>query len=104
MKLENGLKKYYNAKVTGVRTPRVPGLDFIHEASHRNRDAQRRDIILNVFVHVMIVLALAFLFTFDKKETELSIAMDRYFEEFHQGKYLYNGLIYLSKHVKPVSK
>jgi hypothetical protein len=52
----------------------------------------------------MIVLALAFLFTFDKKETELSVAIDRYFEEFHQGKYLYNGLMFLSKHVKPVSK
>lgn len=100
MRLKRAMKNYYNARLNDTTAPRVPALNFLQGGMPVKKHTSRKDMLLNVFVHAALAVALIFAFIPDRRDSELSLILGRSVEELSLNKNINNGLVTISRYFK----
>ena len=98
MRIERALRKYYATRVKNINIPSVPVLSTESEKTEQ-KSIPRTDILLNVFVHALIVVMFVFAFYPGRQESRFSQVFGKCAKELSLNKTLNKGLSALSEYI-----
>jgi hypothetical protein len=104
MKLEKAIKKYYSVKLENIKAPEVSALNFEKCRRPARKHVPRADLLLNIFVHAVIILIFIFTFNSGRRDSEFSEFLGKRAGDMELNRHLNNGLITLSKYLKTLQK